>query len=303
MLAILLLTTPFFLLVGIGFGLSKLRWIGPDSLPHLNRFVFKLALPSLLFKVTAETPASEIWQPNFVIVTVAAIMVAFIMGQLAFRKSMDAASAISAGFAGSHINGAIIGIPLCLMSFGEAALPAIAVTNLITGCLMLPTILALYGRADERGLHIGQIAKMAFANPLFIACGGGLTISLLGLELPAIISDTFDTIGRAAMPCALVSLGIFLTTIKLHHKLHRPLYLSVLKLGVQPVAAMALIALFPMPQVWANVAVVMAATPTASGTFLVVDAIGGPNDEIGQTIMVSTVLAIFSLPAWLYILG
>ena len=57
---------PVFALILAGYLCRRTGRLGETASTELNRFVVWLALPALLFKVTATSTWEQIWQPGFV---------------------------------------------------------------------------------------------------------------------------------------------------------------------------------------------------------------------------------------------
>src|SRR3546814_7137605 len=88
----------------------------------LNKFVVWMALPSLLFQAMAKITWDQVKQPGFVAASTLAIAAVFLVSYfLDRRRSGRLADASIEGLAASYSNAGFMGIPLCLMLFGEAS--------------------------------------------------------------------------------------------------------------------------------------------------------------------------------------
>ncbi|MDP3513899.1 MAG: AEC family transporter [Sulfuritalea sp.] len=72
-----------------------------------------------------------------------------------------------------------------------------------------------------------------------------------------------------------------------------------MKLIAMPLAALGLIRWFGLTGVYAGVALVFAALPTASSAFILAQRMGGDGPRVAWLISVSTVLGMLTLPFWL----
>ena len=67
-------TVPIFLLMLLGLLFRKLGWIDEEFAAKLNKFVFLVPLPVLLFGDLATVDFSEVWNPKFVLFCFAATL-------------------------------------------------------------------------------------------------------------------------------------------------------------------------------------------------------------------------------------
>src|SRR5690606_23290632 len=117
--------------------------------------------------------------------------------------------------ASSYANAGYMGIPLCLMLFGESSLPAVVIATLLTACgLFAFSIIVI-----EFDLHAGngwrrslrKVGINLLRNPLVSAPLLGLFIALMEWELPSGVLQFTTLLGAAASPCALITIGLFLS--------------------------------------------------------------------------------------------
>lgn len=72
---------------------------------------------------------------------------------------------------------------------------------------------------------------------------------------------------------------------------------------MHPAAVYALTLLFPMPAVWAGVAVLFAAMPSGINGYLLAQRYGIGVGASTSAVSMSTGLAVFTVALWLYVLG
>ena len=73
-------TIPVFLMMVLGYFFNKIGWIDDEFASKMNKFVFRVPLPVLLFGDLATVDFSEVWDMRFVlfcfVVTVCSITIA-----------------------------------------------------------------------------------------------------------------------------------------------------------------------------------------------------------------------------------
>ncbi|MFM8340509.1 MAG: AEC family transporter, partial [Fluviibacter sp.] len=215
MSSIINVVLPVFGLILAGYLCRRTGRLGETASGEINRFVVWLALPALLFQATATSSWDEIWQPGFVASVSAGCAVVFVMTVIyRFKQQRPLTDASIDALGAAYANTGFLGIPLCVLVFGdEGLLPAIIAT-LIVACLLFGIAIILIEISLQEEKHplrvFIKVGKSLAANPLLIAPVLGAAWATTGWALPPAASKFFSLLGMAAPPCALVSLGLFL---------------------------------------------------------------------------------------------
>lgn len=140
---------PIFALILVGYLCRKTNRLGEKAASEINRMVVWRCLPVLLFKVTATATWAQIWQPGFVLAFGAGCLLVF-FATLAWRLSQrySLVDASIDGLSAAYANTGYIGIPLCLLVFGQSGLEAGGVSRSIflsTLCSLGTLTVCLYG--------------------------------------------------------------------------------------------------------------------------------------------------------------
>lgn len=297
---------PIFALILVGYLSRKTNKLGEKAASEINRMVVWLCLPALLFKVTATAVWSEIWQPGFIISFGAGTLIIFAL-TLAWRlmsgHSLVASSidGLSAGYA----NTGYIGIPLCLLLFGQAGLQPALISSLIVVCgvFAISVICIEIGLQEEKnfGRAAAVVLRSLAKNPLvFSPIAGGLW-ACTGLGLAEPVVHFLDMLAAATTPCALISLGLFLAQDKAPSENTSPWPLVAMKLIGQPLLTWFLaFKVFALQPMWASAAVLLSALPTGTGPFMLAEYYEKEAGLISKTILVSTLSSLVTLTALLY---
>jgi hypothetical protein len=122
--------------------------------------------------------------------------------------------------------------------------------------------------------------------------------------VPAPVWQVVDLIAAAAIPCALVGMGIALRRYGLEAGWKLPLVISGLKLLIHPLVVFLLATqVFSMPPAWAGVAVLFAACPSGINAYLFAERYGEGVAVASSAVALSTVLALGTVLLWLQVLG
>ena len=312
MLAILLVTFPFFALVLCGYVAARRRMLPLDAIPGLNSFVLYFAIPCMLYRFGASTPIAQLLDGAAIAVYLlcALVMVAFVVaGSLNRRIRWNDASfgALVAAFP----NTGFMGVPLLVALLGAgAAGPAILtiLTDLVVTTSLCIALSRLDG-ADEHGA--AKAAKSALRgvalNPMPWAIVLGGTASALKLEPVAPVMQTLSLLADAASPVALFTIGAVLARSQMlaAQREHKPLPLrdfvpvAFVKLVVHPVlvllvGAAAIYLGVPLDRFALTVMVLVAALPSASNVSLLAERFGADTGRIARIILLTTAAAFFT---------
>ena len=322
MLTPFLTVLPIFALVFAGWAARRGGALGPGAASEVNRFVVWLALPALLFDIMASAKPAEIWQPGFILafgLGCGAVFAPVVALRLA--QGRGAAEGAIDGLNASYANAGYMGFPLALAVAGETGLGPTLIATILTVSVLFALAILLIACAGQQGARpLRAAARLAGAlarNPMLIAPALGAAAMLGGLEQPAPMARFLDLLGRAASPCALVGLGLFLanesaraegpeTAPKPAAPAPRPgrkgdvWMLSVLKLVAHPLATWAIAGpLLGLPAAQAQMATLLAALPTGTGPFMLAEYYGRPAATTGRVVLVTTALSVLSISALL----
>lgn len=303
MLASLAVVFPVFGLIAIGYAA---RWAGvvrETTGEGLSDFVFVLAVPCLLFRTLAraDIPAIQPW--GYWIAYFTGLGVVWVLAMLASRRlfGRTGAAPVVAGFAAAQSNTIFVGIPMILKAYGDAG--AVPLGMLLA--IHLPvTMTAATVLVEGRATSVGMLAKRLFTHPIIIGITLGSLMRPVVGHVPEPLWTLVDLIAGAAVPCALVSLGIAMRRYGLESGLGLPLVLSTLKLGLHPLIVYVLATrVFDMPPHWSGVAVLFAACPCGINAYLFAERYKQGVADASSAIALSTMLSLFTTAAWLTWLG
>jgi predicted permease len=303
MLASLIVVFPVFGLIAIGYAARGAGVVREATGEGLSDFVFVLGVPCLLFRTLAKAdiPAIQPW--GYWIAYFTGLAAAWVLAMLASRRlfGRTGAAPVVAGFAAAQSNTIFVGIPMILKAYGDAgAVPLGMLLAVHLPVTMTAATILVEGRAASLSL----LARRLFSHPIIIGIIlGSLVRPVVGF-VPEVLWTLVDLIAAAAVPCALISLGISMRRYGLESGLGLPLVLSVLKLGLHPLIVYVLATrVFDMPAHWSGVAVLFAACPCGINAYLFAERYKQGVADASSAIALSTMLSLFTTAAWLTWLG
>jgi predicted permease len=290
------LLLPIFLLAGLGALLAKLPWLKPSWHAGVTELTAKFLVPSLLFASAWRTgiPPSLSWKVLCAFYLPLGML--FVAARLVAKPSGDGAAT---ALAATYSNTVFVGVPVLVQVLGEGSLqfayPVIAFHSLF--CF---TLYHLSEDAAPSG-WFGPVLN-TLRNPIVAALLLGLALNLAQVRLPAPLLRVLDMLGTAALPCALLSLGASVASLK-PGRWTRTGAIVLAKLVVLPLGVAALsVFVFRLPVTAAMVLIVLASCPVGINAAFVVKPGGGGAQLVNSAILLSSLLCAATMPAWLWAL-
>ncbi|MGW8888208.1 AEC family transporter [Streptomyces sp. NPDC055749] len=311
--ALLSAFTPIWALTAAGYAAGRSGLLDEQAEAVLGRFVFHVAMPAALFMMVSQARLGSFVNQSmiaFAAGTVAVCALGFMTaGRLFGRKTAD--RAIS-GMASGYVNSANLGIPVAVQVLGDASF--VAQIILFQVLLVSPVILTLLDRGTDTDPGrvrwrpvLRRMVTMPVRNPIIMASMLGVLVAATGLRVPSALAHSCELLGAAAVPTALITLGL-----SLHGRRDRAeateapgsraevAVAVALKTLVQPLVAFGAALLLGLPEHQLLVVVLCSALPTAQNAFLYAREYGLDTALARNSVVASTVvsMATLSLAAW-----
>lgn len=301
---------PVFGIVGIGYIAARVGLFSAEATRGLSSFVFNFAIPALLFRTmaTTELPAELEW--GYLVAYFGGVYGVWIAGTLASRYLLrrSGAEPVIAGMTAGFSNNVLLGVPLVLTTFGEAATLPLFLIIACDSWLLLTTAtlqaeLAIGERGDPKVL-VRNVTNALVRNPIVMSLLIGIAWNGLGVPLPGVMDSLTETLGTAALPCAVFAMGASLAGFRLSGAVADAGLSVVLKLIAHPVLVWLLATyVFDLKPLWRDVATVMAALPVGINVYLLADRYQAGVGSGITAILVSTALSVASIAVVLTFLG
>jgi predicted permease len=297
--AVLNAVLPIFALIFTGYLCGRFGVLPREATDSLNRFAIYLALPALMFLAISRIKADQAGQLGFAFAFAGGIAITFGLGfSLSLWRGHRIANASIEGLDAGYSNVGFMGIPLCLLLFGQDSLPAAVIATLFTACVLFLAAITIIEIDLHRGasswLTTGKVALALVRNPLLLAPLAGLAVGMSGLGLFDPIERFVALLGGAASPCALVCIGLFLAQERMVIRDVPSIGVLVgLKLLIQPaVTALLVFYVFDVPLTWSRPAVLLSALPIGSGPFTIAKLYGLQPGVTSGAILVSHLVSV-----------
>jgi predicted permease len=306
---ILNVALPFFGLILLGALAARVWRLDESGLAWLNVFVVYFALPAMIFLVVGATPLQRLVNPAYVTATGGVTLFCFLLMVLVARLAFgaDLKTATLQGTSASYGNVGYMGLPLAAAFFGaEATVPAALVFCFdCTVEFVLTAILAGIGSRSHPAVSAiaTRIARDVFTHPFIVATLLGIAASALQWAPTGGLKSILEMLMRAAGPVALFAMGVTVSLRRFSGVGRELPLLTFIKVVLQPgLAYVAVVWLAAPDPVWLQVAVMMAALPTASNAFILARQYDAYVEGAGAAVIVTTVASVVTIPLIVYAL-
>jgi len=324
-------TAPIFLWMLGGYGLARIGCFPISWRSHVNRLIFYVSLPLLMFVSILKRPLGEVWEPTLTALLCGTTILVFGLSvcwsRLAFKdKATDSSKAQTkdndlsmalvsqAAFRG---NLGIIGIYLCLQAFGEAVLPVasllMALVSILYNALSVFVFeMAVFQRGTNRPAYLQwRVWLNILLNPLILATLTAMLLSGLQVRLPVNLLSAGEDFVAWTLPLALLSIGASISLpaggaqreVASSAWYMRPMCIVLtLKLLVKPLLAATLAWWLGYRGMLLGTVFFFAAAPTAAASFVVAKAYGADETLAAKALVFSSLLSLLSISAGVFIL-
>ncbi|MDC0131887.1 AEC family transporter [Alphaproteobacteria bacterium] len=298
---------PVIAILATGFFTTRFGVFSAEQIRTLNRFVFMVAAPALLFRNVAITqiPERTPWELflSYYGAMLACLVISLAIGFLVFSNRSKPALVIIA-FGSCFSNTVMLGIPIILTAFGEAASLPLFLILAFHGLLVFSVSITLLEfssnpKASWRDI-IPQLARSMAGQQVILALLAGVIWNFTGLGLAPPVDRFLALLGQSAIPLALVAVGGLLAHTAIRSAFSAALYISLFKLVIMPALVFALAHyVFALPPLWTATITLLAAMPTGVFTSVFAVRYEVAEDEASSAIVLSSVLGIFTIILWL----
>ncbi|MDB5839173.1 MAG: family transporter [Herminiimonas sp.] len=284
---------PDFLLILIGFVLMRLTNWGDAFWAGLEKMVYYVLFPTLLFYSTSRSTLDFSVTGKLLPVTIAVIVSGIVLGWLARPLFTAPPRAFESGVQTAFRFNSYIGLAVASRLGGDQGTSMMA---LIMGfAIPMCNMAAVHALVHRSGGLLKELAK----NPLLIATACGLAFNLAGLKVPDVLGITMSRMGNASIALGLIMVGAGLRLSGLQEAKGLAAYFIAVKLIALPAIAFALGLWIGLSPLQMQIAVMFGALPTAPSAYVLAARLGGNAPFVAFIVSAGTILSVVTLPLWL----
>lgn len=298
-------TVPIFLMIVLGYVLHEIGWMDDEFASKLNRFVFKVPLPLLLFGDLATVDFDRVWNVKFVLfcfgATVVSIAISAGISCLWKDRSLRG-EFIQASYRSSA---AILGIAFIQNIYGTAGMAPLMIIGSVPLYNIIAVLVLTLFKPGQSGLDKGVIRKTlkgVVTNPIILGIAAGLIWSLLRLPMPKIMGKLVSEVAGVTTPLGLMAMGAAFDLRKAFARVGPAATAAFIKLvGFCALFLPAAVRLgFRQEELVAIL--VMLGSATTVTCFVMAKNMGHEGVLSSSAVMLTTLFSAFTLTGWLYIL-
>lgn len=290
---------PIFLIMALGYAARLLGAIKRESVPALNKLLFRFFMPVMLFNNIYTSDVSTVVQPRLLAFAAVAVLCVFGLSLgfvLLTEKEKDRRAVMVQGLYRSNF--VIIGLPLASALVEGADLGGvvllIAVVVPMFNVLAVITLETMNGKRPSIGHLLLDIAK----NPLIVGTAVGLLFLFTGLKLPDVIESTVRQLSAVTNPMLLFLLGAFFKFDGLRRYAKELLTVCLGRLVVIPALALTAAMLFGIRGVEFAGMIAIFGSATAIASFTMAQQMGGDAELAGDIVIATSALCCFTMFGW-----
>ena len=289
------LLLPDFSLILLGVILMRITRWGSEFWAGLEKMVYYVLFPALLFYSTSRTPLDFSVTGKLIQAALLLVLGGIAMGWLArplFKVGpMSFESALQTAF---RFN-SYMALAIAYRLGGDAGTSMMAL--IIGFAVPLCNMAAVHALVHKSGGLAKELAK----NPLLLATASGVLFNLSGLPMPEVAGVLLSRMGNASIALGLILVGAGLRLSGLSEGKAMSAYFIAVKLLAMPALALLLGRLFGLPWLQLQILVMFGALPTASSAYVLAARLGGNAPLVAFIISAGTLVSIATLPLWLYL--
>ena len=298
---------PIFLLIILGYFLTRIKLWDGHFLKVANEVCFKCLLPVLLFYNVATANIFEVF--NLKLIVYVCLCACLLCGSLflivpIFVKDKKRIGVMIQGTFRSNF--LLFGVPLGLSIGGnEGAVLAAVVASFYVPVINMLSVISLYAFSEAENKNIKSALLGIVKNPLIIGGVSGLIFSLIrnsiGFEMPAILDTTLFNIKSAATPVAFLILGGDLKFGNMLRNAKFSVASAIGKVVLIPAIMLPIAALLGFDQLEMAILLAVFATPNAVSSYAMARNYEADHELAGEIITLGTLISIVTIFAFVTI--
>ncbi len=290
----------------VGYFIKQTGLASKTTLDGINKLVFKVFLPTLLFYNIYSTQSLSSFDWKLPVFMVVSVLIVFAIGSVAVlisTKENEKRSVILQAMFRSNF--AILGIPLINSICGDKvsglASLMVAIVVPLFNILAVASFL-IFGKGGN-SFSIKSFLKGLVTNPLIIGCVLGLVFYGVGIKLPHVLEKAVADISKITTPLSIIVLGAGFTVPALK-SYYKEIILSVgARLIVVPILMVSAAVLCGFRGEALACLLIASGAPAAVSSFSTAQVMGGDGELAAQIVVVSSALCILTLFCWIYLLS
>lgn len=278
---------PVFICAMLGYGWVK-KGYAFDT-PFVSRLVLEIGAPCLIFSSFMEQDIDmQVFRQMSVAALVSMLLFGLAGSLVLYLARMDQRTWLPSQMFPNVGN---MGLPLCLLAFGEEGL-ALGMTY-----FMINTV---FGFTIGVMITSGKLSfRELLKNPTFYSVLITLFFLFAGIKPWTWVQNTTKLLGNFTIPLMLIAMGVSLARFEIT-SVKRSLLIALLRLGMGFAVGVLVVEMLDLTGVMRGITILQSSMPVAVFSYLFAVRYNRSPEEVAGTVVISTLLSFLSLPALLW---
>jgi len=298
-------TIPIFLLMLLGMFFMRAGLFNDDFVARMNSFVFRVALPVLIFYDLCKEDFYRVWDVRYVLFcfcsTAASILLVMGISYVLKNKNTQG-EFIQVAYRSSA---AILGVTLVENIYGSAGMTPLMILGAVPLYNIAAVIVLSFYKPDRRPMDrklLLTTLRGIITNPIILGIAAGLLWSLLAIPMPRVLDTTVQSVARLATPLGIMAMGASFDLKKALSSMRTAGLGAFIKLFGLCCIFLPIACAMGFRQDKLVAALIMCGSPTTVSCYVMAREMGHDGTLTSSTVMLTTFLSAFSLTFWLFIL-
>ena len=300
-------TAPIFLVMILGNILMKTGFLSEEFTRVSDKFVFKVALPALLFYDISTADMSDVFNLKFILfcmfTTIIMFLVIWILTWI-FMKDKSMVGAFTQ--ASARGSAAVLGIAFVQNIYGNSGMTPLMIVSAVPlyniYSVIILTFCANNQDHSDKAATIKRAFKNILTNPIILGIAAGVPFSLLNIELPPLVLKTVTNVAQTATPMALLAVGAGFEGRKAIKKLKPTMIATFIKLVALPAIYFPFAIAMGFRESALVAILIMVGSPTTVTCYIMAKNMGNDGVLSSSIIVMATLLSSVTLTFWIFLL-
>ena len=311
-------TLPIFLIMVLGWFLMRIGLFTKEFNKVADKYVFKVALPVLLFKDIATADIRSDFNLTFVLFCMITTTIMFLaIWGLSYIFIKDKTQVGAFAQASARGSAAVLGIAFINNIYGNSGMAPLMIVSAVPLYNILSVIILTFSAdmgkeaqknklndnvSNSKGSNLKKACINVVKNPIIIGIFLGLPFSIFGISIPPIPLKAVTSIAQTATPIALLVVGAGFEGAKAIKKIKLTAVATFIKLVLLPLIFFPFAIAFGFRGSELVAILVMLGSPTTVTCYIMAKNMG--NDEVlsSSIVVMATLLSSVTLTGWIFVL-
>lgn len=294
---------PLFVVMSIGYLSRKVKLIDDSGVGVVNRLVFWVFLPAILFVSVYETDLKEVFNIPLILFSVLGTTVVFVGSFILvpkLEKKRDRCGVVIQGLIRG--NEVYFGFPIVVSLIGAQYLGLMSIV--VAFAVIFYNGYSIFALEYFKGDTVDkkEIFKNLITNPFILATFFAVAMNLVGIVIPDVLMTGIRSLASVATPLALFLLGASFNFTSTKGYLKEVIWTTIFRLIIIPGIVIALSILMGFSSAEVVILFVTFGVPTAVASYSMARQLNADYELASQIVVYTSSFAILTVFIWTIVL-